>query len=107
MLEMDFPLLLARIHNIPSSNLAFMHQVVHLLQFTHANRLKGTLDEAALEEVESLGGVFSVADIGSLDRLHPDDGFEDGSFQKGTGGHTDGDDGAAGSDVLECLLARI
>lgn len=76
------------------------HQVVHLLELAHANCLEWSLDEATLVEVDGLGSVLAVADIGALDRLDADDSFEHWSTEECTGRKTDGDDSTAGTDIL-------
>ena len=105
--------LFARVQDIPPRNLALVHEVVHALQLGQANDLEGRLDETAAEEVEGLGRVAPVADVGALDGDHLDDGLEDGGFEVGAGGEADADDGAAGADVLlaslsaRCLFAVL
>ena len=115
--------LLTRINNIPPRNLPLIciqnksakkssvnppkrkkekltHHIINLLQLAHPNRLKRRLNDSTPKELKSLGGVLPVTDVGALDRLHLDDGFEDGGFEEGACREADGDDGAAGSDVL-------
>merc|ERR1712093_858680 len=51
----SFSPLLGGINDVSSGDLAFVHQVVHLLEFTHANRFVWGLDESASEELDGLG----------------------------------------------------
>ena len=77
-----------------------MHEIVNLLQLGKTDRLEGSLDDATTEELQSLGRVLSVADVGTADRDHLDDGFEDGSAEVGACWETDADDCSSGTDVL-------
>lgn len=77
-----------------------MHEVVDHLELAEADGLDRGLDETAAEEVQGLGRVLAVADVGSLDGDHLDDRLEDGCAEVGTGGETNADDGTAGTDVL-------
>ena len=77
-----------------------MHQFVHLVQFAQATGLVRGLYEAPPEEFDGLSRVTSVTDVGTLDGDHLDDGLEDWCTEIGTGWETDGNNCAAGSDVL-------
>ena len=84
-----------------------MHHIVDLLQLAHANNLEGRIDEPAAEEVNRLARILAVANIGPLDRLHANDRLEDRCTEVRTSGQTNGDDGAAGPEVLGRLLERL
>ena len=96
------PRLLRSINDVAASDLALVHQVVHLLELGEADGLVRALDQAAAVEVERFGGVLAVADVAALDGDHLDDGLEDGGLEIGAGGETNAYDCAAGADVLLC-----
>ena len=95
---------LAGVDDVAACNLAFVHHVIDLLEFTHTDDLERCIDEATAEEINGLARVLAVAHVGTFDGLHADDGFEDWCAEVRTGWETDGDDGSAGPQVLGCLL---
>lgn len=84
-----------------------MHQIIHLLQLTHPDRLERRLDQAPPEEIQGLPGILAIPHITALDRLHANHGLKDGRLEERTGGQTDRDDRAAGADILRRLLKRL
>lgn len=54
---------LRRVNDVSSSDLALVHQVVHLLQLAQANDLEWCLDDATAEELNGLGRVLAVTDV--------------------------------------------
>ena len=92
------------LNHVPPRNLPLVHHLVDLGQILQRGGLERRLDEPAGEEVDRLGRVSPVPDVRALDGDHLDDGLEDGGFEEGAGGEADGDDGAAGPDVLGGLL---
>ena len=92
--------LLGGIDDITAGNLAFVHQVVHLLQLREADNLVRRLDQTATVELKRLGGVLAVAHVRALDGDHLDDRLEHGCAEVGTGGKTDTHDCTAWADVL-------
>ena len=96
------PRLLRSINDVAASDLALVHQVVHLLELGEADGLVRALDQAAAVEVERFSGVLAIAHVAALDSDHLDDGLEDWGLEVGAGGETDADDCAAGADVLLC-----
>ena len=81
-----------------------MHHIVDLLELAHPHDLERSIDEAPAEEINGLARVLAVADIGALDRLDANDGFEDRRAEVCAGREADGDDGPAGPEVLGRLL---
>ena len=77
-----------------------MHQVVYFLELAQTYELVWGVDETTAEEIDGLGGVFAVSDVGTFDRLHASYGFEDGGTEVCTSWKTYGNDGTAGPDVL-------
>lgn len=92
--------LLGRVEDVTTGDLSLLHHLKDLGEFRKTDDLEGCLDESLGVEVEGLGSVSAVTDVGALDGDHSDDGLEDGSLEGGTGGQTDADDGTAGTDVL-------
>lgn len=92
------------LEHVPADDLALVHHVVDLGQVLEIDGLEGGADEAAGEEVERLGRVLAVADVGALDAHHLDHRLEHGRADVGLGWQADDDDGAAGAHVLGRLL---
>lgn len=65
------------------------------------------MDQATSKEVHRFIGILAVTDIATPDIDHLDDGGEDRRFQECIRRHADGDDGAAGTSVLNSLLERL
>jgi hypothetical protein len=55
--------LLWHLEDVPSSNLACMHQLIHLGQLLQVNNLEGRLDHTTSEEVNGLVAILSVSDV--------------------------------------------
>lgn len=81
-----------------------MHLVVDHLELRESNDLEWRLDQATSVEVDGLGAVLAVADVGSLYPDHLDDRFKHGRLEVGTSWKTYADDGTARSNVLSRLL---
>jgi hypothetical protein len=92
--------LLRGVNDIAACNLAFVHEVVNLLELRKTDCLVRAVDETAAVEVERLGCVLAVADVAALDGDHLDDGLEDGSLEVRTSGQTDAHYCAAWANVL-------
>lgn len=81
-----------------------MHQIIDHLQFRQTDNLEGRLNDSAAVELQCLGGIASVSDVGSLDGDHLDDALEDGCAEVGACWKTDADDCSAWSYVLLSIL---
>lgn len=92
--------LLRGVNDIAACNLAFVHQIVHLLELGQTDSLVRTVDETTAVEVERLGRVLAVTDVAALDGDHLDDRFENGCLEVGASGQTDAYDCAAWANVL-------
>jgi hypothetical protein len=92
--------LLGGVDDVAASDLALVHQVVHLLELGETDNLVRRLDQAAAVELERLCGVPAVAHVRALDGDHLDDGLEYGCAEVGAGGETDAHDCTAWADVL-------
>ena len=58
--------LLARVKNVTANNLALLKQFVDFLKLGETDNLNGRLDQAAGKEIKCLGGVSTVANVGTL-----------------------------------------
>lgn len=97
----------AGVDDVATGNLASDHEVIDGLELTEADSLEGDLDEATLVEVNGLGGIGTVTDVGALDGDHADDSVEDGSREVGVGGETNAHHNTARADVLGSLLEGL
>lgn len=77
------------------------------MQFRQSDSLVWCFDETASEEFDGLGGIFSVADVGTLDGNHLDDGLEDWCAEIGAGWKTNANNGTARTDVLPNTLTKF
>jgi hypothetical protein len=92
--------LLRGVNDIAACNLAFVHEVVDLLELGKTDSLVRAVDETAAVEVERLGCVLAVAHVAALDGDHLDDRLEDGSLEVGACRQTDAHDCAAWANIL-------
>lgn len=92
--------LLGGINNITTSNSTLVHQIINHLQLRKTDNLEGRFNNSTAVELQCLGGIASVSDVGSLDGDHLDDALEDRCAQVGACWETDADDCSAWSDVL-------
>jgi hypothetical protein len=99
--------LFAGVQDISSSDLTLVHLVIHHLELGKADNLEWCLDQATSVEVNGLGGVLAVTNVGTLNPDHLDDRLENGGLQVGTSWETDADDSSAWSDVLSSLLEGL
>jgi hypothetical protein len=63
-----------------------MHQIKNILKLAQSHNLHWCLDESSLVEINGLGRIFSVSDVGTLDGDHAEDGAENGSLEERVGG---------------------
>lgn len=94
------PLLLRCVHDVSTSDLSLVHHVVHALELRQTNRLEGSLDDSAAEELDGFRAVLAVTDIGAADRNHLDDRLEHGCTQVCPRRQTNADDSSARTNVL-------
>jgi hypothetical protein len=87
--------------------LASLHELEDIVELRETDSLEGNLDEATAVEVDGLGSIGTVTDIGSLDLDHANNSVEDGSRELGTGGETNADNSTLRSDVLGSLLEGL
>lgn len=83
------------------------HELKHLRQILERGRLERHVDQASSGEIYRFVGILAVTDIASPDINHLDDSGEDWGFQEGIGWHANGNDGTAGTSVLDSLLERL
>ena len=78
--------LFARVDDIPTGDLALLHELEDFLELAKTDDLVGSLDETSSEEVDGFRGVLSVSNVAALDGDHADDCVEDGCLQEGVSG---------------------
>lgn len=61
-----------------------MHKIINLLELTETAGLVWGLDETSSEELNGLGRIGSVADVGTLDGDHLNDGLKNRCAEVGS-----------------------
>ena len=92
--------LLRSINDVSSSDLALVHELVHLVQFAQSARLIWCIDQTTSEELDGLCRVASITDVWTLDCDHLDDRLKDRCTEICTCWKTNGNDCPTRADIL-------